>query len=227
MDKLQRKINKEMKNHQQSFDDWYKQHQVTLSRFDGQISEVSNGNTAVKVRKVWVPVVSFLLLVVVCLSIVLPIVLSNGNNDFDLTFSEGDVYTMELSDSEFEVACNEYKFIRNMEITSKDGLYLKSDKSLVMAVLGGEIVSEDNYYLLDLQIEYSKNYNFGYKPIYEDLDNSARTGEWSITYENTSVDLSGLYVYLLRMVNQEGQVIYIETHCLENDISYILNEFIF
>lgn len=227
MDKLQRKIKKEIKKHQQSFDDWYEVHHVALSRFDGQTSEVPNGNTAVKARKIWVPIVSFLLLIAVCLSIVLPIVFSNGNNDFDLTFSEGDVYTMELSDSEFEVACNEYKFIRNMEITSKDGLYLKSDKSLVMAVLGGEIVSEDNYYLLDLQIEYSKNYNFGYKPIYEDLDNSARTGEWSITYENTSVDLSGLYVYLLRMVNQEGQVIYIETHCLENDISYILNEFIF
>lgn len=227
MDKLQRKIKKEIKKHQQSFDDWYEVHHVALSRFDGQTSEVPNGNTAVKARKIWVPIVSFLLLIAVCLSIVLPIVFSNGNNDFDLTFSEGDVYTMEFSDSEFEVACNEYKFIRNMEITSKDGLYLKSDKSLVMAVLGGEIVSEDNYYLLDLQIEYNKNYNFGYKPIYEDLDNSTRTGEWSITYENTSVDLSGLYVYLLRMVNQEGQVIYIETHCLENDISYILNEFIF
>lgn len=227
MDKLQRKIKKEIKKHQQSFDDWYEVHHVALSRFDGQTSEVPNRNTAVKARKIWVPIVSFLLLIAVCLSIVLPIVFSNGNNDFDLTFSEGDVYTMEFSDSEFEVACNEYKFIRNMEITSKDGLYLKSDKSLVMAVLGGEIVSEDNYYLLDLQIEYNKNYNFGYKPIYEDLDNSTRTGEWSITYENTSVDLSGLYVYLLRMVNQEGQVIYIETHCLENDISYILNEFIF
>lgn len=227
MDKLQRKIKKEIKKHQQSFDDWYEVHHVALSRFDGQTSEVPNGNTAVKARKIWVPIVSSLLMVAVCLSIVMPIVFSNGNNDFDLTFSEGDVYTMEFSDSEFEVACNEYKFIRNMEITSKDGLYLKSDKSLVMAVLGGEIVSEDNYYLLDLQIEYNKNYNFGYKPIYEDLDNSTRTGEWSITYENTSVDLSGLYVYLLRMVNQEGQVIYIETHCLENDISYILNEFIF
>lgn len=227
MDKLQRKINKEIKNHQQSFDEWYKENHSVLSKFDGQTSEVPNGNTVAKVRKVWIPVVSFLLLVSVCLSIVLPIVFSNVNNDFDLTFSEKDVYTMELSDSEFDVACNEYEFIRNMEITSKDGLYLKSNKSLVMAIVRGEVISEDNYYLLDLQIEYNKNYNFGYKPIYEDLDNSTRTGKWSITYENTSVDLSGLYVYLLRMVNSEGQVIYIETHCLENDISYILNEFIF
>lgn len=227
MDKLQRKINKEIKNHQQSFDEWYKENHSVLSKFDGQTSEVPNGNTVAKVRKVWIPVVSFLLLVSVCLSIVLPIVFSNVNNDFDLTFSEKDVYTMELSDSEFDVACNEYEFIRNMEITSKDGLYLKSNKSLVMAIVRGEVISEDNYYLLDLQIEYNKNYNFGYKPIYEDLDNSTQAGKWSITYENTSVELSGLYVYLLRMVNSEGQVIYIETHCLENDISYILNEFIF
>lgn len=227
MDKLQRKIKKEIKKHQQSFDDWYEVHHVALNRFDGQTSKVPNGNTAVKARKIWVPIVSSLLMVAVCLSIVMPIVFSNGNNDFDLTFSEGDVYTIELSDSEFNEVNSLCPFVGNMEITSKDGLYLKSDMSLVMAMVGGEIETTDNYYLLNVMVEYNKNYNFGYKPIYEDLDNSTRTGEWSITYENTSVDLSGLYVYLLRMVNQEGQVIYIETHCLENDISYILNEFIF
>ena len=227
MDRLQKKIKKEIKKHQQSFDEWYKVHYAALSKFDGQTSEAPNGNTAVKARKIWVPIVSSLLMVVVCLSIVLSIVFSNGNNDFDFTFSEGDVYTIELSDSEFNEVNSICPFVEDMEITAKDGLYLKSDMSLVMAIISGEIETTDNFYILDVLVEYNKNYNFGYKPIYEDLDNSTRTGEWSITYENTTVDLSGLYVYLLRMVNQEGQVVYIETHCLENDINYILNEFIF
>lgn len=227
MDRLQKKIKKEIKKHQQSFDEWYEVHYAALSKFDGQTSEAPNGNTAVKARKIWVPIVSSLLMVVVCLSIVLSIVFSNGNNDFDFTFSEGDVYTIELSDSEFNEVNSICPFVEDMEITAKDGLYLKSDMSLVMAIISGEIETTDNFYILDVLVEYNKNYNFGYKPIYEDLDNSTRTGEWSITYENTTVDLSGLYVYLLRMVNQEGQVVYIETHCLENDINYILNEFIF
>ena len=226
MDRLQRKIKKEIKKHQQSFDEWYEVHHAALSKFDGQAAEVSNGNTAAKVRRVWIPIAVFLLLVAVCLSIVLPIALSNGNNDFELTFSEGDVYTIELSDSEFNEVDSICPFAENMDITSKDGLYLKSDKSLVMAIVRGEIETADNYYFLDVQIEYNKNYNFGYKPIYENLGNSTQTGEWSITYENTSVDTSGLYVYLLRMVNPEGQVIYIEARCLENDVSYILNNFI-
>ena len=227
MDRLQKKIKKEIKKHQQSFDEWYEVLYAALSKFDGQTSETPNGNTAVKARKIWVPIVSSLLMVVVFLSIVLSIVFSNGNNDFDFTFSEGDVYTIELSDSEFNEVNSICPFVEDMEITAKDGLYLKSDMSLVMAIISGEIETTDNFYILDVLVEYNKNYNFGYKPIYEDLDNSTRTGEWSITYENTTVDLSGLYVYLLRMVNQEGQVVYIETHCLENDINYILNEFIF
>lgn len=224
MDKLQKKINNEMKKHRQSFDDWYKENYVALSRFDGQDLEVSNGHTAVKIRKVWIPIVAFLLLVVVSLLIVLPIVLADGNNDFN--FSEKEVYTIELSDSEFNDVKTICPFVDNMEVTSKDGLYLKTDMCLVMAIISGEIETTDNYYFLDVQIEYNKNYDFGYKPIYEELSKTAQTGEWSITYENTSTDLSGLYVYLLRMLNDEGQVIYIEAHCLENDISYILNEFI-
>ena len=162
MDKLQKKINKEIKKHQQSFDEWYEVHHVALNRFDGQTSKVPNGNTAVKARKIWVPIVSSLLMVAVCLSIVMPIVFSNGNNDFDLTFSEGDVYTIELSDSEFNEVNSLCPFVGNMEITSKDGLYLKSDMSLVMAMVGGEIETTDNYYLLNVMVEYNKNYNFGY-----------------------------------------------------------------
>ena len=226
MDKLQRKTNKAMKRNQQGFDEWYEEHHLVLGGFDGRASEVQDGNTVAKVRKLWIPIVAFLLLVAVCLSIVLPIVFSNGNSDFDLTFSERDVYTTELSDSEFEVVNSEYPFIHKMEINLRDGLYLKSDNSLVMAIIRGEIETEDNFYLLDVQVEYNKNYNFSYKPIYEELSNPIQIGEWSITYENTSIDLSGLYVYLLRIVNPKEQVVYIEAHCFENDISYILNEFI-
>ena len=226
MDKLQRKINNAMKKNQKGFDEWYRENHFVLGDFDGRALEIPNSNTVAKARKVWVSIAALLLLIAFCLSIVVPIVLSNGSNDFEFTFSERDVYTIELSDSEFDVVNSEYPFIHNMEINLRDGLYLKSDMSLVMAIVRGEIETEDNFYLLDVQIEYNKNYNFIYKPIYEDLSDSIQIGEWSITYENTSIDLSGLYVYLFRMVNSEEQVVYIEAHCFVNDISYILDEFI-
>ena len=50
---------------------------------------------------------------------------------------------------------------------------------------------------------------------------------WGNCWEWTSsTDADGLYVYFIRMENEAEQVVYIEVHCFENDINYILNEFI-
>ena len=104
-------------------------------------------------------------------------------------------------------------------------LYEDSD-TLAMVIISGDVETADNYYLLTIQIEYDNNYLFGYKPVYENLEYHKAVGEWSVTYESGLLDPEGLYVYFIRMENEAEQVVYIEVRCFENDINYILNEFI-
>lgn len=226
MDWLQRKIRKELKKQQPDFKDWYERELAVSGRFNVPSGGIQNGSALIRTRKVWLPLLTFLWGIIVCLAIALPLIFSSNVNDMDLTFGESDVYTEMLSEDEFELISEEYPFVQKMQTTLKDNLRLYKDNSLVMVLLQGEVGTEYNYFLLSVQIVYNKNYEFAYKPIYEELSSSTHSGEWSITYENTSIDFNGLYVYLLRLENLKGQVIYIEAHCFENDISYILNDFI-
>ena len=226
MDWLQRKIKKEMEKNRPDFDEWFEQNREVFSKFEKFDGAAKKGSVFVKTRKIWLPVIALLGCVIICLSIILPIVFSGTSNDFDFSFSDEDVYASTLTESEIQDLNEKYSFVQKMQVTSMEGLRLNSDDSLVMAVLNGEVGTEDNYYFLTLQIEYNHNYLFGYKSEYEGLSNAQQISGWDITYGQTIIDFDGLYVYLIRLENVQGQVVYIEAHCFENDISYIINDFI-
>lgn len=227
MDWLQRKVKKVKKKHHINFDEWFAENREAFRTGYTQPNHIHNGNTIAKSRKIWIPIVVALVVVCISLAIILPSTINISRNpDFDFSFSDEDVHSSVLADSEFQLISEKYKFIQKLQNVSKEGIISNADDSLVMAVIRGEIETDDNYYILTIQIEYNKNYVFGYKQLYDSLESKASIGEWVATYEQTSIDPDSLYVYLLRMKNPEGQVIYIESHCLENDISYILNNFI-
>lgn len=226
MDRFQKKIQREIKKHQPSFEEWYAENRGKLGAIEESSADIPNGNTLIRSRKIWLSVVVAVLFLSFCLAVILPLLLNRSDNNFDFTFSEEDVYSVKLTDEEFAAIGDEYVFIKNMQLTSGDALMLNENDALVMAVIRGEVETEENYYLLTVQIEYDNNYLFGYKRVYENLKYHKVNDEWSITYDNGLVDADGLYVYFIRMENEAEQVVYIEVHSFENDINYILNEFI-
>lgn len=226
MDRFQKKIQREIKRGRPSFEEWYEDNRGKLGTIEEPSADVPNGNTLIRSRKIWLPVAVAALFLSFCLAVILPVLLNRGDDNFDFSFGEDYVYSVKLTDDEFAAICDEYAFIQNMQLSSKEALRYNENDALVMAVIRGEVETEENYYLLTVQIEYDNNYLFGYKPVYENLEYHKAVGEWSVTYENGLLDLEGLYVWFIRMQNEDGQVVYIEVHCFENDINYILNEFI-
>lgn len=229
MGRFERKIKKEINKNKESFDTWIEENQDSLNGFavENDLKEHHKvGNVLVKDRRIWLPTLAFLCCIAICVTVLLPILLNNRNNDFDMKFGNERVYPIVISDSELQSTIEDYPFIEKMQITTQGELRLLDDDSLVFTIIDGEIDTDDNYYLLKVQIEHNKNYEFGYKSVYLNLKNQTVIKDWNATYGQGLNDQNDLFVYFIRMENADGQVIYMEVHCFENDISYILNEFI-
>lgn len=229
MRRFKRKIKKQLKNETEKFDIWYEKNQDRLTGFavENEVKEHHKGGSVlVKDRRVWIPMLAFLCCIAICVSVLLPILLNKRNNDFGMKFGEESVYYATVSDAELQTTVEEYPFVSKMQRTAQGEIRLLDDDSLVFTIVDGEIDTGDNYYLLKIQIEHNKNYEFGYKAVYLNLKNQAVVKDWNVTYGQGISDPSGLFVYFIRLEDSKGQVIYMEVHCFENDISYILNEFI-
>ncbi|HIS37565.1 TPA: hypothetical protein IAC10_13245 [Candidatus Scatousia excrementigallinarum] len=226
MDKLQKKVKEQMDSDKQSFDEWFNANRGQLSRFDNeQTAEVNiGGDTLARSRKVWIALIAAILMLAICLSVILPLTLND--NFSDSGFGDDSVYQLEMTDEELSAVLGEYPFLSDMWITTSLTVKLHDDASDVMDIIGGEVETQSDYYLITALIEYNPNYHFGYRSVYESLENRVSVNDWDISYEQTSIDASGLYVYMLRMEDSGGQVVYMEVHCFENNIDYILYHFI-
>jgi len=229
MGRLERKIKKQMNKDTEDFDVWYEKNQDKLIGFTVE-NDVKDhhrdGNVLVKDRRIWIPMIAFLCCIVICVSVLLPILLNRGNNDFDMKFGEESVYFSMISESELQTTVKDYPFLDKIQITAQSELRLLDDDSLVFTIVDGEIDTGDNYYLIKVQIEHNKNYEFVYKSVYLNLKNHTVVKDWNVTYGQGENDPNNLFVYFIRMENVDGQVVYMEIHCFENNISYLLNEFI-
>ena len=229
MGRLERKIKKQLKKDAEPFEVWQDRNQPRLNGFEkyNNISEQHNvGAVVVKVRRKWIPVFAFLCGIIICLTVLLPVLLIKNNDNFDMTFGDERVYTSMILEEELQSITESYPFINKMQITQQGELRLRDDDSLVFTIIDGEIDTGDNYYLLKVQIEHNKNYEFGYKSVYRNLKNQTDINGIAVTYGQGLNDPSDLFVYFLRVEYPEEQVIYIEAHCFENDITYILTDFI-
>lgn len=228
MGRFERKIKKKIKNNTEDFEVWFEKNQSQLNGFSekNELSRSQNrGNVLTKTFKSWVPFfacVGCLLIMVVVLSVLF----TKGTDDFDMKFGDESVYASLISDEELQTVAETYPFINKMQVTAQGELLLRTDDSLVFTIIDGELETEEDYYFIKVQIEHNKNYEFGYKIAYQNLKNNKIINGWVIGYEQKSIDPNDLYVFYLHLQNNNGQVIYMEVHCFENDISYILNEFI-
>lgn len=229
MGRFERKIKKQINKDREVFDVWYEKNQDRLNGFtvESEVKELHKvGNVLVKDRRIWIPTVAFLCCIAICVAVLLPICLNKGNNDFDMRFGDERVYPVMITDEEMQSTIEDYPFISKMQITAQGELLLRDDNSLVFTIIDGELKTPEDYYFLRIQIEHDKNYEFGYKSVYRELKNQTIVNNWEVTYGQGENDVNDLYVYYLLLEDKEGQNIYMEVHCFENDISYILNEFI-
>lgn len=149
---------------------------------------------------------------------------TNNGGESDFTFNSDMVYNRELTDEEFAAVEEQYDFIDNMDVSNSIKLLYNEDNSLVFIIIHGEIITQSDYYFMTVQIEYNEHYNFVDKRYYDDLDNTTTTDNFDVSYEQWGIDDSGLYTYLLRLESENLNTVYMEVHCFEDDISYILNE---
>lgn len=207
----------------EEFDRWYAANEDKLGEFSPVSARDSDARGGVRVKR-FLPAAAFIGLAFVMVMVLVVLFVTNNGGESDFTFNSDMVYNRELTDEEFAAVEGQYDFIDNMDVTDSIKLLYNEDNSLVFIIIHGEIITQSDYYFMTVQIEYNEHYNFVDKRYYDDLDNSTTTDNFDVSYEQWGIDDSGLYTYLLRLESENLNTVYMEVHCFEDDISYILNE---
>ena len=207
----------------EEFDRWYAANEDKLGEFSPVSARDANARGGVRVKR-FLPAAAFTGLAFVMAMVLVILFVTNNGGESDFTFNSDMVYNRELTDEEFAAVEGQYDFIDNMDVSNSIKLLYNEDNSLVFIIVHGEIVTQSNYYFITVQIEYNEHYDFVDKPIYYRLDNNLVVDDYSVSYEQMGLDDSRLYVYLLRLESENLNTVYMEVHCFEDDISYILNE---
>lgn len=207
----------------EEFDRWYAANEDKLGEFSPVSARDANARGGVRVKR-FLPAAAFIGLAFVMTMVLVILFVTNNGGESDFTFNSDMVYNRELTDEEFAAVEGQYDFIDNMDVSNSIKLLYNEDNSLVFIIVHGEIVTQSNYYFITVQIEYNEHYNFVDKYYYHNLDNSTTTDNFDVSYEQMGLDDGGLYTYLLRLESENLNTVYMEVHCLEDDISYILNE---
>lgn len=207
----------------EEFDCWYAANEDKLGEFFPVSARDANARGGVRAKR-FLPAAAFIGLAFVMVMVLVILFVTNNGQEGDFTFSNDMVYNSELSDSEISAVEEQYDFVDKVSIVTAAKLLHKEDNSLVGISLECELITESNYYIINAQIEYNENFDFVNKEYYYNLSNNTVTDTYFVSYEQTEIDYSGLYTYLLRLESENLNTVYMEVHCFEDDISYILNE---
>lgn len=115
MGRFEKKINKKLNEQVEDFDEWYGKNKSQLGGFD-KGEKQANGNTAVKIRKILLPIGAVACAFVLIVAVWLGIMLSRNNSDF--TFNDNDIAYSAMTDEEISTLSAEYSFITKMDVQS-------------------------------------------------------------------------------------------------------------
>ena len=104
-----------------------------------------------------------------------------------------------------------------MNVTLARKIEKTDDGSFVFAILNSELETENDYYLVTVQIEYNPYYEFVSKPAYDNLDHSLMISDFEVGYKLAGFDSDDLYWYYM-LTESNGRRIYWEVHCFEESI---------
>ena len=207
----------------EEFDRWYAANEDKLGEFSPVSARDADARGGVRVKR-FLPAAAFIGLAFVMVMVLVILFVTNNGQEGDFTFSNDMVYSSELTDSELIAVEEQYSFISKISVTQSAKILHKEDNSLVGISFEGELETDFDFYFITAQVQYNENYDFVDKENYYNLSNNTVTDIYFVSYEQTEIDYSGLYVYLLRLESENLNTVYMEVHCFEDDISYILNE---
>ena len=208
MGRFERKIRKKLQQDVPPFDQWFEEHKDQLAKFDRpQESAEDQGEVRAKRRVptyAWIVGAAVLLLTVLALMLAFLLPREQTQPQIpsqpsipDLTFGEEGVYLDTLSSEELDEIMLVVPSFSEMTITRQQKIIHREDNSIVMAVINGELATENDYYFIESRISYNENYIFIEKPQFENLENSTTIGGTQISYSMNGVDEYGFNEYYI------------------------------
>lgn len=214
MRKIERNIKSRMKRSMPVFEDWYRVNGERLGSFEE--SKSRRGEVLSKTKKGWIAALCSL-----CALLLLAICLYPILQREDLTFREEDVYHSMLNEQEESGLMSAYPFLSQFTVQNVNELRLLRDDSLVFIIADAELLTDDNFYQIKLQIEYNENYLFPSRDIYENLAESMSYGGQTIHYQYFGLDTNEMHLYLLSS-EMNGRRLFWEVRCFEDELDSLM-----
>lgn len=218
MGRFERKIRKRLKDETEEFDVWFEKNKDSFPDFvDVRSEEESQGTVKLKKKKFWIIPTAFILVALCVFLCFLPLILKKEDITTPSFFGDEIVIEKKMSEEEYQSILQENPFINKMEVTFSVKIEKMDDGSLVFAILYSELETENDYYLVTVQIEYNPYYEFVSKPAYDKFDHMLTINDFEIGYRLAGFDSDDLYWYYV-LTERDGQRIYWEVHCFEESI---------
>lgn len=223
MGKFEKKIRKRLDDEKEEFNVWFEKNHEKLQDFSDycKIEDAEREGNTIKVnnKKVWLIPIGFMLVVLCLFLCFLPMLVPEKTPSH---FGNDDVHSMELNAEEQKEILQQNPFISKLENLTFLKLLKNEDDSLVFVIADGEIETESDFYFVNIQIEIDPYYHFTSKPIYSELANYTKKGEYSIHYEKKYVDTDDINWYYM-LAEKGKQKIYWEVCCFEESIEQFIN----
>lgn len=206
MGRFERKIRKKLQQDVPPFDQWFEEHKDQLAKFDhSQESAEDQGEVRAKRRvPTYAWIVGTAVLLLTALALMLAFLLPREQTQPqipsqpsipDLTFGEEGVYLDTLSSEELDGIMLVVPSFSEMTITRQQKIIRREDNSIVMAVINGELATENDYYFIEAKFSYNNNYIFSEKLYYEELEHSINISGTQISYAVKGTDDYGFTEY--------------------------------
>ena len=210
MGRFERDIRKKIEESDQPFNEWFAERQDRLTDFEPP-EESASDLGPVRVRRRTFAWLTGAIAVLLVAFVVTAVFLFRGRSQSqpqipDLSFGEEGVYMNELSDEELQGTIQRVPALASLSVTDQRKVLRYADQSLVMVVVKGEQMTDNDYYFINARIEYNDNYNFSEKMYYQDLENKIVVGDTQISYGLSGQDKYGFAEYRILSETDDATV---------------------
>lgn len=186
MGRFERDIRKKIEESDKPFNEWFAERQDRLTDFEPP-EEPASDLGPVRVRRRTFAWLTGAIAVLLVAFVVTAVFLFRGQPQSqpqipDLTFGEEGVYMNELSDEELQETIQRVPALASLSVTNQRKVLRYADQSLVMVVVKGEQMTDNDFYLVEAKVEYNENYIFLEKPQYDNLSTNIKIGKTNISY---------------------------------------------
>ena len=198
MGRFERDIRKKIEESDQPFNEWFAERQDRLTDFEPP-EEPASDLGPVRVRRRTFAWLTGAIAVLLVAFVVTAVFLFRGQPQSqpqipDLSFGEEGVYMNELSDEELQGTIQRVPALASLSVTDQRKVLRYADQSLVMVVVKGEQMTDNDYY------------NFSEKMYYQDLENKIVVGDTQISYGLSGQDKYGFAEYRILSETDDATV---------------------